>query len=127
MAEAVGSSIAEALLEKLGSIALEEIPAAWGFKDDLEKLKDTVNTINDLLYDAEKKQVVSRAVQGWLKRLKSVLYDADDHFDEFSTMLMRKELMTGSTDSKKMHGCFGKAHRPGVSKVIMGCNAILAS
>ncbi|GAB2295828.1 hypothetical protein Dimus_029981 [Dionaea muscipula] len=57
MAEAVVINIAEALLKNLGSLAGKEIGAAWCFKDDLEKLKDTVNTIKGQLADAEQREV----------------------------------------------------------------------
>ncbi|GAB2300981.1 hypothetical protein Dimus_035018 [Dionaea muscipula] len=37
-----------------------------------------------MLSDAEKKQVESQQVRGWLEKLRSVVYDADDLFDEFN-------------------------------------------
>ncbi|GAB2298430.1 hypothetical protein Dimus_032496 [Dionaea muscipula] len=97
MAEAVVINIAEALLNNLGSLAGKEIWAAWCFKDDLEKLKETSTTIKGKLADAEQRQVQDEAVQDWLGRLSSVVYDADDIFDEFSTIIKRNELMTGCT------------------------------
>ncbi|GAB2282597.1 hypothetical protein Dimus_017135 [Dionaea muscipula] len=97
MAEAVMFNIIESLLKNLGSKAIEEVAAAWGFQDQLDKLKDTANTMKDVLSDAEQRQVVDKALRLWLERLRSVVYDADDLFDEFSTIVMRKELMTGST------------------------------
>ncbi|GAB2282540.1 hypothetical protein Dimus_017081 [Dionaea muscipula] len=112
MAEAVLVNIAESLLKNLGSKALEEVAAAWGFKDQLEKLKDTANTIKDVLSDAEQRQVESQAVRGWLERLRSVVYDADDLFDEFSTMVMKKELMTCSTLSKEVQLFFSHSNQP---------------
>ncbi|GAB2303379.1 hypothetical protein Dimus_037370, partial [Dionaea muscipula] len=60
MAEAMLFNITESLIKKLGSKALEEIAAAWGFKDQLEKLIDRANSIKDMLSDAEKKQVESQ-------------------------------------------------------------------
>ncbi|GAB2297008.1 hypothetical protein Dimus_031112 [Dionaea muscipula] len=110
MAEAVLLNIAEGLLKNLGSTALEEIAAAWGFKDQLEKLKDTANTIKGVLSDAEQRQEGSQAVQHWLERLRSVVYDADDLFDEFSTMVMRKELKTGSRLSKEVRLFFSSSN-----------------
>ncbi|GAB2298380.1 hypothetical protein Dimus_032444 [Dionaea muscipula] len=102
MAEAVLFNVAQDFLENLGSKALEEIAAAWGFKDQLEKLKKTATRINLMLVDAERRQVRDMEVQLWLERLRSVVYDADDLFDELRTMVTRKELMTGSTLSKEV-------------------------
>ncbi|GAB2300880.1 hypothetical protein Dimus_034917 [Dionaea muscipula] len=105
MAEAMLFNIAESLIKKLGSKALEEIAAAWGFKDQLKKLNRRANSIKCLLSDAEEKQVRSHQVRDWLEQLSSVVYDADDLFDEFSTKAMRKELrkelMPGCTLSKE--------------------------
>ncbi|GAB2298332.1 hypothetical protein Dimus_032401, partial [Dionaea muscipula] len=101
MAEAVLFNVAQDFLENLGSKALEEVAAAWGFKDQLKKLKETATMINAKLADAEQRQVRDKAVQLWLERLRSVVYDADDLFDEFSTIVMRKELMTVCTLSKE--------------------------
>ncbi|GAB2293267.1 hypothetical protein Dimus_027472 [Dionaea muscipula] len=112
MAEAMLFNVAEALLKKLGSKALEEIAAAWGFKDQLEKLKETATMINGMLADAEQRQVQDKAVQLWLERLRSVVYDADDLFDEFSTIVMRKELMTGSSLSKEVRLFFSTSNQP---------------
>ncbi|GAB4847054.1 hypothetical protein Ancab_039813 [Ancistrocladus abbreviatus] len=101
MAEAVLFNIAESLLKNLGSKALEEIIAAWGFQDQLEKLKDTVSTIRDVLLDAEDKQAESHAVRGWLQRLRHVVYEADDLFDEFTTVASRKDRAVAGTKVTK--------------------------
>ncbi|GAB2298440.1 hypothetical protein Dimus_032505 [Dionaea muscipula] len=106
------ANVVSEILKKLGSIALEEFAAAWGFKDQLEKLEGSAIMIKAVLSDAEQRQVESEAVRLWLERLGSVLYDADDLFDEFSTMLMRKELMTGSTVSKKVRRFFSSSNQP---------------
>ncbi|GAB2272178.1 hypothetical protein Dimus_006998 [Dionaea muscipula] len=110
MAEAILFNIASELLKNLGSKALEEIAAAGGFKDQLEKLKDTANTIKDVLSDAEQRQEENKAVRGWLEKLRSVVYDADDLFDEFSTMVTRKESMAGSTISKEVRLFFSSSN-----------------
>jgi hypothetical protein len=40
MAEAIPFGLAQKIIEKLGSMALEEIGSIWGVKDELEKLKE---------------------------------------------------------------------------------------
>ena len=49
MAEGVRCNVAEDILKNLGSRALGVIPSAWGFKSQLEKLKNTFNNIKDVL------------------------------------------------------------------------------
>jgi len=51
--------------------------------DELERLKNTVESIKAVLLDAEDKQEQSHAVQNWVRRLKDVLLPADDLIDEF--------------------------------------------
>ncbi|CAO2819586.1 unnamed protein product [Amaranthus hypochondriacus] len=102
MAESVLFGIAQELLKNLGSAALDEIASAWGFKARIEKLKNTVNTVKDVLLDAEEKQVDSHAVHGWLERLHTVVYAADDLFDELATVASRKQFVGESNWSNEV-------------------------
>ncbi|GAB2282559.1 hypothetical protein Dimus_017099 [Dionaea muscipula] len=105
------ANIVSELLKNLGSKALEEIAAAWGFKGQLKKLKDSAIMIKAVLSDAEQRQEGNEAVRLWLERLRSIVYDADDLFDEFSTMATRKELMPGSTPSKHVRLFFSNSNQ----------------
>ncbi|XP_021768140.1 disease resistance protein RGA2-like [Chenopodium quinoa] len=112
MAEAVLFGIAEEVLKNLGSTAVNEIASAWGFKARLEKLKDTINTIKGKLLDAEERHAdnhpESHAVRGWLQRLTTVVYDADDLFDEFVTIASRQRLIDGNKMCKKVQTFFSR-------------------
>ncbi|KAF2300268.1 hypothetical protein GH714_011248 [Hevea brasiliensis] len=63
MAEAVFFNIANEIFEKLESQALIEIGRWWNLEDDLEKLKNTVSTIQAVLLDAEKQYSQNRQVK----------------------------------------------------------------
>ncbi|KAL6328070.1 hypothetical protein AAG906_033342 [Vitis piasezkii] len=91
MAEQIPFSIAESLLTKLGSIALQEIGLVHGVHKELRKLENTLYTIKAVLVDAEKQQQEekSRAVESWVRRLKDVVYDADDLLDDFAVQHLR--------------------------------------
>jgi len=67
----------------LASAAFREFGRIYGVKDELERLRNTVESINAVLLDAEDKQEQSHAVQNWVRRLKDVLLPADDLIDEF--------------------------------------------
>ncbi|KAL2901475.1 putative disease resistance protein RGA1 [Bienertia sinuspersici] len=101
MAEEILFGIAEEVLKNLASRALEDLALAWGFKNRLEKLKSTINTIKDVLLDAEERQADSHAIHGWLERLATAVYDADDLFDEVATVASRKQLMGGNKLTKE--------------------------
>ncbi|KAG8645744.1 putative disease resistance protein RGA3 [Manihot esculenta] len=92
MAEQIPFSIAENLLTKLTSIASEEINLVYGFKNDLRKLQTTLSTIKAILIDADEKQEESRAVKDWIRRLKEVVYDADDLLDDVATEGLRRKV-----------------------------------
>uniref|UniRef100_A0A2N9FCJ6 NB-ARC domain-containing protein n=1 Tax=Fagus sylvatica TaxID=28930 RepID=A0A2N9FCJ6_FAGSY len=60
MAEGVLFKIAEGIISQLGKPALQEIGLLWGVNDELEKLKNTVTSIQAVLLDAEEKQALNQ-------------------------------------------------------------------
>ena len=84
MAENILSVVAEEIVGKLISLATEKIGLAWGFKEDLKRLRDSLTTIQAVLADAERRQVREVRVRLWLRRLKDVSYDADDVLDDLA-------------------------------------------
>ncbi|KAJ9685656.1 hypothetical protein PVL29_017621 [Vitis rotundifolia] len=84
MAEQIPVSIMENILMELGSSAGQAIGLAFGLRKELAKLQETLPTIRDVLLDAEEQQGKSHAVQNWVRKLKEVIYDADDLLDDFA-------------------------------------------
>ncbi|XP_021739305.1 putative disease resistance protein RGA3 [Chenopodium quinoa] len=103
MAEAVLFNIAQQLLNNMSSAAIEEAATAWGYKTQLAKLNNTINTIKDVLLDAEQRQPNSHAIQGWLQRLRVAVYDADDPFDEITSLNTRKEACLFFSKINQLH------------------------
>ncbi|XP_016723848.1 disease resistance protein RGA2 [Gossypium hirsutum] len=101
MAEAIAFDLAVELITKLSSFTLSQIGLWWHVKDDLDHLNSTVSTIKAVLLDAEERSVTSQLVKDWLEKLKYVLYDADDLLDDFSTEVLRKDLMGGNRLAKE--------------------------
>ncbi|XP_030443361.2 putative disease resistance protein RGA1 [Syzygium oleosum] len=101
MAEAALFSIATAILKSIaseiakpgGSFASQEIQLLCCAKDELKSLQDTVQTIQAVLLDAEKKQWHDNQVKLWLGRLKDMLYDVQDLFDDVATENLRRKIM----------------------------------
>ncbi|KAL9263279.1 putative disease resistance protein RGA4 [Drosera capensis] len=108
MAEAILFSLAQNLIQTLASEALQAAASIWAFRSDLQRLKATTNAINNVILDAEDRQAEEHAVQDWLKRLKAVLYIADDLFDEYATLASRKTITTGNKCSKEVRLFFSK-------------------
>ncbi|MBA0687774.1 hypothetical protein Goari_015280, partial [Gossypium aridum] len=101
MAEAIAFDLAVELITKLSSFTLSQIGLSWNVKNDLDDLERTVSTIKDVLLDAEEKSKTNNLVKVWLKKLKEVLYDADDLFDNFSAEALRKDLLGGNKLTKE--------------------------
>ncbi|XP_043705572.1 putative disease resistance protein RGA3 [Telopea speciosissima] len=83
---------AQPILASLIPVVTHEIGQAWGVKAELKKLETTLTTIRDVLKDAENQQVEKEAVKNWLRRLKSVAFDADDVLDEFNYEALRRKM-----------------------------------
>ncbi|XP_026438531.1 disease resistance protein RGA2-like [Papaver somniferum] len=99
--EGVLTNGASDMLKNLVTLLGNEISLAWGVKDDLRMLKQTLEVIEAKTSDAETKQVNDAAVSLWLKMLKQVSYDADDLLDEFSYEAMRRSHHKKRRDADK--------------------------
>ncbi|KAJ8435333.1 hypothetical protein Cgig2_024320 [Carnegiea gigantea] len=106
-----GHRIEKDILKNLGSRALAEIASAWGFKGQLVKLDNTINTIKDILVDAGERQQHNHAIHRWLGRLKDVVYAADDLFDEFATKASQTEDRGGSKLTKGVKTFFSASNQ----------------
>ncbi|GAB2265181.1 hypothetical protein Dimus_000246 [Dionaea muscipula] len=94
MAEAVLFDLATTLLQKLGDAALQEAATScFGARSDLENLEETIRTLKAVLLDAEKQQESDLSVKEWLRRLRNLLYDADDLFDDIATVSEQQKQM----------------------------------
>ncbi|XP_026430722.1 putative disease resistance protein RGA3 [Papaver somniferum] len=102
---------ANEILNKLLPVIGQQIGHAWGVKDDLRKLGKTLELIQALISDAEEKQITDATVRLWLKRLKDVVYDADDVMDEFCYETMRR-FERGSKLKHKVRDFMSKSSNP---------------
>ncbi|XP_024024451.1 putative disease resistance protein RGA3 [Morus notabilis] len=89
----VVSGVAVEVLKTVASFADEKISLAWGMKDDLEKLEETMSTLEAVLLDAEEQQQENKEIEVWLRRLKDVFLDAWDVLDEYECELLRREVV----------------------------------
>ncbi|CAL5379594.1 unnamed protein product [Camellia sinensis] len=92
------SPLLKAVINKLLSSDLIDLARQGGVDTSIKKLKKSFEDINDVLADAEDKQISDKAVNKWLKELQHLAYDADDVLDEFGTEVLRKKLIMADTD-----------------------------
>ena len=90
MAEQIPFSIVENVLSSLGSSVVKKLGSMYGIRNELEKLEETLGTLNAVLLDAEDQLEKSHAVKDWVKRLKRVLYAVDDLLDDSATYRLRR-------------------------------------
>ncbi|KAL4631988.1 hypothetical protein ACB092_04G019500 [Castanea dentata] len=104
MAEAIVTDVAKEILSKLIPLVTEQISLAWGFKEELTRLRQSVEIIQDVLADAERRQVTDLSVRRWLQRLQDVAYDADDVMDELAYEILRRKVEIRNQMKRKV--CF---------------------
>ncbi|RXH93987.1 hypothetical protein DVH24_016054 [Malus domestica] len=96
MAEGVLFNVAGGIIERLGSLAFQEIGLIWGVQDEFQKLKETVAGFQAFLLDAEQKQA-NNEVKLWLQSVEDAVYEADDVLDEFNTKNQRRKMVPENT------------------------------
>ncbi|XP_048131406.1 disease resistance protein RGA2-like [Rhodamnia argentea] len=93
MAESLLFSIAQGVLGKIASPAFQEAVAIYSVEDQIHEFKDTMDAITAVLLDAEEQQAKNHRLQLWLRRLRDVLYDAEDVLDELECEALRKRVL----------------------------------
>ncbi|XP_054782255.1 putative disease resistance protein RGA1 [Prosopis cineraria] len=93
MAEQIPYGVIVNLIGRLSSSAFREISRIYGVKSEIQRLQDTVATVEAVLVDAEQRQQNDKLVKLWIRRLKQVLYKADDLLDELYTedLLLKRD------------------------------------
>ncbi|KAG1333953.1 putative Disease resistance protein RGA2 [Cocos nucifera] len=96
MAEAaavsVASPILKSVIQKLGSGLWKEMGLASSVKKDVESLQSVLETISNVLEDAENRSIDDKTLHGWLRKLRDAAFDADDVMDEFQTEALRQKM-----------------------------------
>ena len=111
MADAILYGVAEKIIESLGSSTLKQIGSIWGVNDELEKMSNTVLTIQAVLQDAEEQQVENHHIKHWLITLREVVFDADDLLGKFSTHVFQQRVMDGDKMAKKVRIFFSRSNQ----------------
>ncbi|KAJ6383085.1 hypothetical protein OIU77_031498 [Salix suchowensis] len=110
MAEGVLFNIMEKIIINLGALTAQEVALWWGLKDQLRKLNGTVSRIQAVIQDAEEK-AQNHQIEDWLKKLREAVYDAEDLLEDFSTQVLRKQLMSGNGVSREVRVFFSRSNQ----------------
>ncbi|KAL5564743.1 hypothetical protein UlMin_027907 [Ulmus minor] len=75
--------------------------------DLLDELKIKLSSANELLNDAEEKQLTSQGVKKWLDDLNDVIYKADFLMDKINNEALRSKMEDESATTAKQKDCLG--------------------
>ncbi|XP_016646883.1 PREDICTED: disease resistance protein RGA2-like [Prunus mume] len=93
----------EGILNKLASLAAQEISLFRGFKRELTKLRQSLLAIQDFLGDvAHQPQQRGKAVEEWVRKLKDIADDADNVLDEINYEDLRSQVELSNQKRKKV-------------------------
>ncbi|KAM5569238.1 putative disease resistance protein RGA1 [Rosa sericea] len=102
--------VAGGVVSKVALLATDQLrlDIIWGFRKEINKLEETSTLIGNIIHDAahdepEDPKLLARA--GWMKRLISVAYNAEDILDEVQYEVHRIIIKETSLD-KKVLGFF---------------------
>ncbi|KAL6314301.1 hypothetical protein AAG906_018997 [Vitis piasezkii] len=91
MADLIPFGVVEHILIKLGSLAVQETRSMCGVPKERTKLTEKLGTIKAVLQNAEEKQHQNdHGIKDWVRRLKGVVYDADDLLDDYATHYLQR-------------------------------------
>ncbi|KAI6673866.1 hypothetical protein NL676_001772 [Syzygium grande] len=117
MAESLLFSIAEGVLGKIASPALQKAVDIYKFENQIGELRETLTAIKAVLSDAEAQQGKNERLQVWLDQLQRVFYDAEDVLDELECEALRKQVINRYGGVKGKVGRFFSLSNPLVFRV----------
>ncbi|KAJ0784753.1 putative virus X resistance protein-like, coiled-coil [Helianthus annuus] len=92
MGDAAVSALVKDVIGRLTSELIKEFALIRGFKGDILRLKKDFEEIQAVLEDAEEKQVKEKAVELWLRRLRSASFKVENVLDDISTETLLRSL-----------------------------------
>ncbi|XP_042029457.1 disease resistance protein RGA2-like [Salvia splendens] len=128
--EAVAAVI-KVLVQNLIDHSKTEISLIRGLDKEAAKLAGSLDTIQQLLNDAESRTIPGGAVKSWLRKLEDVAFDADNVLDELNYHLLSKRIKSIKPMKEKVLSCFSSlshiAHPRNIALKIQEINENLES
>ncbi|KAB5513783.1 hypothetical protein DKX38_027689 [Salix brachista] len=101
MADALVSVVLEQLSSIIAQKVQKEVGLVAGVKDEVPKLESNFQAIQDVLADAEQRQLKEGSIKRWMDQLKHVSYDMDDVLDEWSTAIAKSQMKVNDEHPRK--------------------------
>uniref|UniRef100_A0A6N2KSD0 AAA+ ATPase domain-containing protein n=1 Tax=Salix viminalis TaxID=40686 RepID=A0A6N2KSD0_SALVM len=101
----MADALLSVVLEQLGSLidqkVEKEVRLVAGVKNEVQKLQRIFQGIQDVLADAEQRQLKEGPIKRWMGQLKDVSYDMDDVLDEWSTAIAKSQKKVNDEHPRK--------------------------
>ncbi|XP_038900029.1 putative disease resistance protein RGA3 [Benincasa hispida] len=91
MAEFLWTFAAQELLKKTVKLAAKQIGLAWGFKNELSNLRDSLLMVEAILRDVDRIKAEHQAVKLWVEKLEDIVFEADVLLDELAYEDIRRK------------------------------------
>ncbi|KAL9156947.1 hypothetical protein ABFS82_09G113800 [Erythranthe guttata] len=89
----MADAIISVVLNRLAALMQEQIRShvnlVRGVDKEVESLSEELNTVRNVLEDAEKKGCKDKSVKDWLTRLENTSYEMDDVLDEWNYSILK--------------------------------------
>lgn len=105
-------TLTQEVLEKLGSLALQEVGLAWEANNELKRFEETLSTVKALILDAEEQSHRNRQLADSLTNLKDVFYEADDLLDKLEYEGLRRQALRHGSRKQKVHNPLSSSRAP---------------
>ncbi|KAL8026986.1 hypothetical protein ABFX02_14G065600 [Erythranthe guttata] len=105
MADAIVSVVLERIAALVEEKIRDEVNLVRGVKKEILKLSADLNTVRNVLEDAEKRRCTDKVVRGWLTRLENTAYEMDDVLDEWNHSIRKFQIEQSSSDDDVAHKC----------------------
>jgi hypothetical protein len=79
----VVSGVIKVVIKEIGSAINGEFKLHKNLSKDMEKMKMTLEAVEAVLSEAERRSITDEPTRLWLKRLKNALYEISDMLDDF--------------------------------------------
>ncbi|KAK4395130.1 putative disease resistance protein RGA1 [Sesamum angolense] len=92
MADFVVTIALERLADVVQRQIQEEVDLVRGVRKEVDYLSSKLNTIRNVLEDAERRRYKDKTIQSWLNKLEDVSYDIDDVLDEWNFAALKLQI-----------------------------------
>lgn len=88
---AVLDALACYVTSMLTDMVKDEVGMLLGVSGDIKKMESKMRSLKDFLADAERKRITDKQVQGWVCKLKGIMYDATDVMELCQLKAMKRQ------------------------------------